>query len=455
MAETPHLLKNNFIGQGDRIVKHIIDYAQLYFILFLTLIIGAVFLFRYLQGNPVIFGQESYYLLSFFEQFFPVSSKVLRLGLFGLNFIISMVSIILGYSLTRKLKWDRYLQFFFMGFIVVSPAFMYITSSISHFSLTLCLLLVSLFLVQSQREIVRLGAALPLIAIATFDALSAFIGILTLILFYPYSRKERTFMVLSGGLLVVTIVLWFITTPLTQSIIPYPIKSVSQISSDLGSYSGVSLFLLLLSFLGLLFWDKNYWKVLAILLLVSLTFLFNPTFIIFIAIIVSYLAARGVVMIFDRKWTLEALKGFTLLLIGLGLLFSTLTYTQRLIEVSPTQEEYYALTFIKANTDENAIVFTDPNQAVYVTYFATRTPYVLTSTIQEKEAEYQAITKAGYIGQLFPLLEQNSISIIYITPSMKEHLGSEQGILFLLKNERFKMLYSLDNTEVWLFSSSE
>ncbi len=455
MTETPELLKNNVLVQSNKFIKHGIKYAPGYLILALFAITCTVFVLRFLKGNPIIFGQESYFLLSFFEQFVNLPQKVVRLGLFGFNFVAATGSIVAGYFLTKKLKWDPYIQFFFLSFIVVSPAFIYISSTISHFPLTLLLLLTSILLLYSSKELYQYGAIIPIVLVGTFDVLSAFIGSIIAVLFYPHSRKEKKFMILCGALVVIMMGLWFFTTPLTQSIIPYPTKSVSQISSDLGSFSGVSLFLLLLAFLGLLFWEKMHWKLVFLLFIVMGTFLLNPTFIIFLAIILSYFAAKAIVSIFDRKWTLETIKGFTLLLIGLGFMFSTLVYTQGLIENSPTREEYFALSFVNSSVDENAIVLADPNQAVYVRYFARRTPYVFTSIMSVKEEEYKTILSAGYVGELFPLLEKNSIQVIYINPTLREQLDPEQGLLFLLKNERFKMLYALDNTGVWLFNSSE
>ena len=37
---------------------------------------------------------------------------------------------------------------------------------------------------------------------------------------------------------------------------------------------------------------------------------------------------------------------------------------------------------------------------------------------------------------------------------MKEQLSEEIGLLFLLKNERFKIVHSHEDTEVWVFVPS-
>ena len=48
-------------------------------------------------------------------------------------------------------------------------------------------------------------------------------------------------------------------------------------------------------------------------------------------------------------------------------------------------------------------------------------------------------------------LEENNISHIYINSKVKDSLRDDQGLQFLLKNERFKLLYSRGNSQVWMF----
>ncbi|HLD72105.1 MAG TPA: hypothetical protein VJA23_00820, partial [Candidatus Nanoarchaeia archaeon] len=78
--------------------------------------------------------------------------------------------------------------------------------------------------------------------------------------------------------------------------------------------------------------------------------------------------------------------------------------------------------------------------------------YAFAENDLNKKELSQRIFSSLYIDELFPLLEQNQISIIYITKEMRSGLSAEQGLLFLLKNERFKIVYSSEDAEVWVFS---
>ncbi len=57
------------------------------------------------------------------------------------------------------------------------------------------------------------------------------------------------------------------------------------------------------------------------------------------------------------------------------------------------------------------------------------------------------------INEFITLLEENHLSIIHITKEMKKIY--ENGFIILLQNERFKLIHSHGDYEVWAFSSKE
>ncbi len=69
-------------------------------------------------------------------------------------------------------------------------------------------------------------------------------------------------------------------------------------------------------------------------------------------------------------------------------------------------------------------------------------------------ATYYKITKTEKleIGTTFPIFEEQKVGAVYVTPDWKEQYPADQGgLLFLLKNERFKLGYSSEGYEVWKF----
>ena len=69
-----------------------------------------------------------------------------------------------------------------------------------------------------------------------------------------------------------------------------------------------------------------------------------------------------------------------------------------------------------------------------------------------KYALSQEILSSIYIQDLFPILEDQGINIIYINKNLRDRLPQDRGFLFLLKNERFKLVYSNEEAQVWSFT---
>ncbi|MEK6905947.1 MAG: hypothetical protein AABX24_06100, partial [Nanoarchaeota archaeon] len=114
------------------------------------------------------------------------------------------------------------------------------------------------------------------------------------------------------------------------------------------------------------------------------------------------------------------------------------------------------LEWIQRNTPEEAVILSAPENSYYISYFAQRKPlFALHRDYQQQYNISQHIFNAYYINELFPLLEPNNVSIIYISDKMKHTLPKEQEFLFLLQNERFKMLYFTEDTEVWSFEEAK
>ena len=155
----------------------------------------------------------------------------------------------------------------------------------------------------------------------------------------------------------------------------------------------------------------------------------------------------------EKEWNLPELKTFTFLLIILGLAFSTITYVDRLSQSSVSSAEMEALNWIGDNSPQDAIILSLPENGETISYFAQRE--VVYSFQQKSGLKYLDRTpplfKFDYIKDLFPELEKEKIHYLYITQKMREDLPADRGLLYLLKNERFKLAYSSEGAEAWVF----
>ena len=187
-------------------------------------------------------------------------------------------------------------------------------------------------------------------------------------------------------------------------------------------------------------------------------YIYRPEILFFLIILSTVFTTIGFIKIFEEKWRLPSLKKFTFLLLLLGIVFSTLAYLDRIPQSSPTVTETAALTWMKENIPKNEIVFSFPENSYYILYLSEHKPfYALNDPDNEaqKANDSIGISSALYIEDLFPLLEQHNISLIYITKDMKSRLPEKQGLLFLLKNEKFKLIYFNQEVEVWRFKKDD
>ncbi len=224
----------------------------------------------------------------------------------------------------------------------------------------------------------------------------------------------------------------------------------SGLISDFGARGGLSFFALLLGLIGLtVAWkEKKFMPIYAFVPIVIAGYIFNSHSGFYLALLAAVAGIIGGEAIFNRPWTFPALKQFTFFLLALGILFSTISYLDRISLVGPSAAEKAALLWMNENTAEESIVLALPEESYYVQYFAERIPFAPTHD-RQKQAILQKMLSSVYIHELFPLLEEQQINIIYITPEWRRMLSAEQGFLFLLKNERFKLLYAQEGYEVW------
>ena len=99
-----------------------------------------------------------------------------------------------------------------------------------------------------------------------------------------------------------------------------------------------------------------------------------------------------------------------------------------------------------------AIVLSVPDNAPYIEHFARRKAFAGWSYSEQKQRNItQVILTSTYTSSTFPLLEENGIFLFYITAEMRKSYPPEQGLFFLFKNEKFKLLHSQKGAEVWQY----
>ena len=113
-----------------------------------------------------------------------------------------------------------------------------------------------------------------------------------------------------------------------------------------------------------------------------------------------------------------------------------------------------SLTFLKEK--DAGIVLSHPQKGFWVEYWAEMPAY-----IDYSDSDFAV--RANVTGQIFysrelertfDLLESNSIKYVWIDDAMKSGqvwIEEDEGLLFLLRSERFKRVYYKDGIEIWRF----
>ena len=460
--------KQEIIGKKNKVLCHLVKHQKKYLILLLLIIWSIPLLTNLANNEPIIKGAESYYHLSqakditinnfyywplnFLSTNFPDQSLIL------IPLILAISSIILFVAITKKTNFTEKSTFFYLSLTVISPAFIWTFTTISAYSVQIFLTLLGLYFLSRDKQSIKILSLVPFILATFFDTFSSLVLISLLLVYWFYKRKDA---VIVKTILGATIILTTINSLLLR--LPFMLgpfhrqEFVSELITDLGGLSGISLFTILIGLIGFtITWKKKgFYFAYLLLPVVLIPYFLNTNTIIYLSLLTTFFATVGLTKLFERNWRIVSLKKITFFILILGLLFSTLTYVERIAEYQPTEEIIETLSWVNQNLPNQEKVFSTPKNGYFIKYFTNKEPlYYIHQATLEKEDLLQNISQSFYVTELFPLLEENNISIIYATKDMKEQLSEEIGLLFLLKNERFKIVHSHEDTEVWVFVPS-
>lgn len=420
------------------------------------------------QQNLFFYGEESYAQLVAAEEIsattmgsYPLHFLVKIIPTIFLNLIPPVLTIVgllsLGYVL-RKKEFSEEFIFFFLLLLILSPFFMMLATTISTATLFFFLFTLSFALLLQSKRHWRYGAVVSIGLLPLIDQLSGLIAILAVLLYgFSLEKSERGPSRLSLVVLIIVLavsIIW-LNTPFIQG--PFHEEHLARdLISDLGGKSGVSFFVLILGALGfVLAWPKKRITLAPLYLFLPLlipAYIYNTEAISELGLVIIFFATEALLFLINYKWQLPTLRQFTFFLLLLGIFFSALAFVSRLSDTGLTAQEREVLAWMKENIPAEKVIASSPEDADYVSYFAEKTVF-FTFHDQDKQEELdnRAIFAATYVDQLFPVLVKNKISYIYLSGTAKEKLPADQGLLFLLKNERFKLLYSAGEVEIWRF----
>lgn len=463
---------------ANQTLNHLVRYQKIYLTLLLLVILLSPYFPRYFSHNSLIIGAPSYFHLNEAEKIsqpnFYQNPYHLLLSLNFVNnsfvyqsvpLVLALLSLFLIFNLAKALNLNPQNLFLFLLFLIISPVFVYTFTVLNHHSFFVFLVLLGFTLLSQEKRFIAYLSFPVFIVIPFFDLFSSVL-VLSLLVVYLYNRsasfkknkETRLLIIVLLALLPSAFFLkrYLAQVPFRQLLLlgPYHPQSLFlDFFSDFGGLFGLSLFALLLAAVGLVAWKKKKTHLIYLVFLLALFFC-QTSALIYLNFLVAFFASLGFTHLLNRKWKLDIIKNASLFLILLGLLFSTLTYLNSLSSLPPSPEIENSLLWLRENVPPDQTIFSRPRDSYLIEYFAQRPAFLRFHDpgFKAKAHLTSQIFQSSYIRETFPLLEKNSLFYFYLSPRTKADLPTDQGLIFLFQNERFKKIYSQDNIEVWKFT---
>ena len=409
------------------------------------------------SGSEYIFNPYHYILASL--------SSIINLGLLLrlFPFIFGILSLLIFYNILKKIGIELNARFLTGLIFALSPIFIYFFTLPNQHTIPFFLNLVAFYFFLSKGPYFLISI-LSFMVIPFFGLSHAIVGFLA-ILSYGLSNKKMMSKVTAPFivLLIASLIKYipfYSKYPLPHSPSFITFNVFNSFISDFGALIAFGIFALLLSLLGLITLKKSYQNIifyfLSALLLIS-SYYFVPLRI-YINLLFAFLIANTLNMFIKRKWEMKIIKHLTLLAIICGLLFSTISYVDRISNLDPDVEIISSLEWLK--NQKKGIVFSHYEKGFWIEDIANK-PVVMDGLFDyspEVEQRYNdsiTIFNSRNLKTTTEIFDKYNVVYIWIDEKMKTGQvweNENQGLLFLLKNsEKFKRVYSLDKVEIWTY----
>jgi hypothetical protein len=401
----------------------------------------------YNWGTPLIVRVAPFFLMSILP---------LILGL--LSFLLFRLII---KEITPSLLVRNVASFLF----IISPLFIYTFSFMNFLVIPLFLSLAAFyFFVNGKYKYLTV----PICLVLPFFSMILTTSLLVILFFYTlFERKERLNLFLTSAFgAFMTSVAYY---GLAFYSAGFPISSIVKDYSsflflqrfvfEFGSFMGVSLFLFILAFVGVLVnWDKKYDNLFGFF---SICFLFvfslfreeNLVFLIFFVVL---LATVGLLQLMKRKWTSKSFRKATLFIIIFGLLFASFSTIDKTLDVSPNDAMMQGLNFLE--DQPQGVVFSHYSRGVWFNSIGHRSVvdehFLFVEDAQDRFEDMNTLLYSRDFEVSLEIIEEYNIDYIWIDEEIYEDIWEydTQGLLFITQYSKdFNKIYDKKGVEVWKF----
>lgn len=363
---------------------------------------------------------------------------------------LGIISSLLLFKILERFHINKLTIFLTITFWIISPISIFVFSTSSTYSLAIFTFLLAFFLFTREKKIYHFLSGISFALLSFFSTPSL---LFTIVVLYAYSIFKKEESKKAFLFIFFVIVMAFLNTQINLDMFT-PI-SIENIISDFGALQGISVFVLILTSIGLYVeWRVNKYIIpnLLFLLLLTLTLFLQPI-LLYLNIVFALCTAYALTAFIVMKWKLKPLKSLTILIVVLSLLFSTISFTNRLAEESPDRYIIESLQFLNKNSEEKSNILSSSKNYYWIQTVSNRNPILSLESDNHLKNQTNVLFQTRNLNRAKELLKNLDIDYIYITPEMKTSSPwkkDDQGLLFLFRNdETFENIYEENNIEIW------
>ncbi len=382
---------------------------------------------------------------------------------FLLPFMLGILSVIIFYLILKELKLEPFKKALILLLTITSPVFIYTFSTSNQHSLSLFILLLGFyfFIKESKSSIIISSILFALLSF--FSIFHAIAAILLSVSHLLNKKIKAASSYIPIAVIAATSLAYWIYL-LQKHGLPQLVLLKAHILKDtlsvFGAELGFSEFTLLLALIGCyIAWKTKKQQIpYAFIFLLAVLSLYFAGIKIYLNMVFASFAGIGFYTIITSKWKLKPIKTLTIIIMVFGILFSSLSYINRLSSSQPDNNLIESLNWLKENSDKDDIVFSYYKNGFWIESIAKR------QVLLDSHLEYipDLDSKLNITHEIFysrnlkktaSLLGNSSLSYILITPEMLDSqvwTAEQQGLMFLFRNnETFKKVYSQEGIEIW------
>jgi len=397
------------------------------------------------------------YLLAFFGSYLNILTATNLIP-----FIAGVLSTIFFYFILREFKFTIKQTSLIVLFWIISPLYIYSFTVSNPFSIIILLNLSGFYFLIKKR---LSWISIPILSLIPLFGVQHAILTILLLFFYSIKNKEKLILCTSIILILFTIsagLIYFDVYDI-QKKVSFEEKNLLQDNIvGIGALLGFNIFTIILAMIGLV----RSWKskhifaslYIILILLFSASYYINSQFKIILNIMICLYAGLGMIAIVRMQWEQKLIRNLTIIILVLGIVFSSLSYVQRLSFMDPDLDLIDNLVWLRENSRTNEVVLSHYKNGYWIEYFSGRPASVKSNSEFESYNETLLLFKMRNEENALELMNRYDIKYIFVDRKTLDLMMDENnriGLGFLMDNSAdFEKVKDGEEIDIWKYERS-